>query len=227
MSEVKELDREMSRFQFEQLTIAMRRLRYISERDCDCCYGDHHPTDDETSCDTCQAKLAMQAMQRALRPQLEGLHPARMTNYPERIYVERWRVENELARSGDSIGLLRLLLQPEGKGEWFQITTRDAAVATTIIQWLGTPVGRCFVSTCERQIEEERKLQRDVIGFAGMPAHPQVYSIPEDEERRLVARQIATTYISIDKHPEAAKSLEKAILSAWLSLATPTPRSPQ
>lgn len=42
------------------------------------------------------------------------------------------------------------------------VTRRDAMVAATVIQWLGTNVGRGFVLGVEREIDEARKKQEQV-----------------------------------------------------------------
>ena len=42
------------------------------------------------------------------------------------------------------------------------VTRRDAAVAASIIQWLGTNVGRGFVQRCERVVDEASRLRLEI-----------------------------------------------------------------
>jgi len=45
---------------------------------------------------------------------------------------------------------LHRILAPDGK-EWVAVSRRDAAVAATVIAWMGTNVGRSFIMECERE----------------------------------------------------------------------------
>lgn len=45
----------------------------------------------------------------------------------------------------------------EPRGE---VTARDRVVAATVIQWLGSPVGRCFLRDMLEKIEEKRKNEK-------------------------------------------------------------------
>jgi hypothetical protein len=79
----------------------------------------------------------------------------------ERVYLKHWRDENK-RKSGlnGGKGLLELLLS-EDNGYAADISQRDATVAATVIQWLGTNCGRCFVMECDREIEAANKKHRD------------------------------------------------------------------
>jgi hypothetical protein len=72
----------------------------------------------------------------------EGLHVKRLHpdagNSLEQAYAELWLKENT-HRTGRSAPLLAYLLD----GNFSQ---RDATVAATVIQWLGSHVGRSFVN---------------------------------------------------------------------------------
>lgn len=93
----------------------------------------------------------------------------------ERIYMAAWRLENMRRRSDRGYSMLELLLVPEdawrnGFGGWPAsvppISRRDAVVAATVIQWLGTNAGGAFVRRCEERIvklqaeDDERRAAR-------------------------------------------------------------------
>lgn len=69
----------------------------------------------------------------------------------EDVYHRAWLKENERSINAS---LLRNLLSQVGLGE---VTHRDARIAATVITWLGTNVGRCFLETCQKQIDEKRR----------------------------------------------------------------------
>lgn len=83
---------------------------------------------------------------------------------PEAFYHAAWRRENDSKRT--SRPLLQGILVPDDdrkKGwEAVAVSRRDAMVAATVIQWLGTNVGRGFVLGVEREIEEATKRQEQV-----------------------------------------------------------------
>ncbi len=64
----------------------------------------------------------------------------------EDVFYRQWIKENE---RNINASLLQNLIHGAGIGE---VSHRDARVAATIITWLGTNVGRCFVENCQRQI---------------------------------------------------------------------------
>lgn len=72
---------------------------------------------------------------------------------PERVYAAAW-----LRRHREDPRFLNKILWPldDPKHTWGPpgITRRDAAVAASIVQWLGTNVGLGFVYACERTIAE-------------------------------------------------------------------------
>lgn len=81
----------------------------------------------------------------------------------EAFYHAAWRRENGHRVSRP---LLPGILVPDAdrkKGwEAVAVSRRDAMVAATVIQWLGTNVGRGFVLGVEREIEEARKQQEQL-----------------------------------------------------------------
>lgn len=65
-----------------------------------------------------------------------GIHAHRLVDSPlEAKFAKRWREDNER-------GLLNQILTC---GDVSDVSPRDEAVAATIIQWLGSNVGRSFV----------------------------------------------------------------------------------
>lgn len=75
-----------------------------------------------------------------------SLQPRRLVNDPERIYAEEWR------KRTDRDGLLDHVLAPDCDVLRARVSRRDAQVAASVIQWLGTPVGLGFIRTCEDRI---------------------------------------------------------------------------
>jgi hypothetical protein len=77
----------------------------------------------------------------AWKKRTPGLHEYRFSQSPEeRRFTEAWAVFNHPTEH------LRYLLDPNPAG-WFGVdTTHDQrVVAATVIQWLGSPVGQCFL----------------------------------------------------------------------------------
>lgn len=77
----------------------------------------------------------------------------------ERLFREHWREENK-RRPGVNCGLgsLELLLNPVlgHEVQCPEITQRDATVAATVIQWLGTSCGNGFLDAVEQEYRKER-----------------------------------------------------------------------
>ncbi len=103
-----------------------------------------------------------------------GAHPDRLSHdcgYPERIFAERWAEENKRSPGiNGGYGCLELLMASNirNMGTIFQepieqISQRDALVAATVIQWLGTNCGACFLHECEQDILKERKAEHEAF----------------------------------------------------------------
>lgn len=103
----------------------------------------------------------------------KGNRPDRAADLmPERVFAEEWKKENE-RQSAINFGYIALELilncKPltQGPPNWQppidQITQRDATVAASVIQWLGTNCGEAFLFRCEHRITRERK--REQIAF--------------------------------------------------------------
>jgi len=99
----------------------------------------------------------------------ESMHPERRRKFytgvpnPEAFYIAAWRKLNS-NRTGQHY-LAHILCPPDKRKLGFKMwrySRRDAVVAASIIQWLGTNVGRGFVLEVERELEKARETQRKV-----------------------------------------------------------------
>ena len=73
-------------------------------------------------------------------------------NDREKVFADKWQEENQLD-SCTSPMLSALMNKKDKKETRFRpITQRDAEVAATVIQWLGSVVGQCFLNECEAEI---------------------------------------------------------------------------
>lgn len=198
----------------ELLKIAFDQLSEIADRDCNCEYEDSSPTA-KYKCDTCQTRQARLNIARVLDPKLESAQPNRMRNAAERIWVEEYRRENASHYDDDPLFTLRATLatdkelkeaQKRGPGARFNndITARDAQVATSVIQWLGTACGASFVRRC--QLEVGAALGNDSARKYN------VYLNDRDETEFEVAKAIAANFISNDTYPEVVESLANTIV---------------
>jgi hypothetical protein len=119
-------------------------------------------TDANPQCGGRKQMMAARRLRELLEPTYTGLHPERIRTGPaERAYVERWQRENIRQRGVNSgMTLLEGILKPGGQQWVDRPSQRDADVATTVIQWLGTNVGRAFVDEVERDISQNQALRR-------------------------------------------------------------------
>lgn len=99
---------------------------------------------------------------------------------PERIYAAAWKRIN---RRGNWRGasLLELVLQPSGDVAIPTVSRRDAEVAASVIQWLGTNVGYGFIRSCERAIDEARR--KDDRARADANSRPSLLEAERDDAR--------------------------------------------
>jgi hypothetical protein len=74
----------------------------------------------------------------------------------ERIFLKHWRRENKRqAGTNGGYGALELILSEDSNCIAAGITQRDATVAATVIQWLGTNCGRSFLRDVEREYQDK------------------------------------------------------------------------
>lgn len=91
---------------------------------------------------------------------------------PERIYLAQWKTRNRRHPAVNRGGtLIEWILCPSDRYVPLPVTRRDAVVAASVIQWLGTAVGLGFIYGCERKIEmaersdAERKRRPSLIAM--------------------------------------------------------------
>lgn len=106
---------------------------------------------------------------------------------PERVYLARWKAENR-RRFGvnHGYGTLEWILSTDGGQTPARVSRRDAQVAASVVQWLGTNVGLGFILGCERRIEELRRTDRE------RALRPSLSEAQEEEEARRPTRRRIT-----------------------------------
>ena len=75
--------------------------------------------------------------------------------------MAEWLKRNRRGYLSSGATLLELILTPDGVDKPPAIDRRDAAVAASVIQWLGTNCGMGFIWTCEKKIDRARDIERD------------------------------------------------------------------
>ena len=81
---------------------------------------------------------------------------------PERIYAAAWKARNRRSPGINSgFTYLEWILCPSGQRYPPPISRRDAAVAASVIQWLGTNIGLGFIRECERKIDQAERTIED------------------------------------------------------------------
>lgn len=84
----------------------------------------------------------------------KGLHQYRFSNNPvERKYALAWERINTQDRRLNGKGILDYLLAEENNRPAGEVTPRDRVVASTVIQWLGSPVGQNFVKEIQKAVK--------------------------------------------------------------------------
>ena len=131
---------------------------------------DHWCDDDECAidnprCSDMHMRAALEKLETLADPKMKTIHPSRLTNLAERIFFEEWCKENvRQSHLNHGFTTLEHILDPSIESHRNsdsrrplppRPSQRDADVATTLIQWLGTNCGRGFIERCERRIERE------------------------------------------------------------------------
>jgi len=106
---------------------------------------------------------------------------------PERLYAARWK---KLMRQRLSNGAtyLEMILAPNGGPVIPYVSRRDAAVAASVIQWLGTNCGLSFVWGCEREIEQLRRTDDERRSRKSMLALRREYDAQREAARAGIQR---------------------------------------
>lgn len=96
-------------------------------------------------------RATVAAIDAVIHPEHRSLHPDRLNDPREAMWLRNWQLE----QGKHPPSLLHWILSPSTdsrkSGVTCPITKRDAEVAATLIQWLGTNVGLCFVDRCLRE----------------------------------------------------------------------------
>lgn len=160
--------------------------------------GMDHLCDDENCtienpvCSEMHTKAAMRAIRNILDPPMKSLHPTRTAfSDSERVFLEEWQKENDRTYTTP---LLNMLLRPEKDkdGPPVRITQRDAEVATTIIQWLGTNCGGCFVDVCLKRIKELKAMRGEWSGVVLM-------NKPASDRAKEVAEMLTAPFLALKR----------------------------
>src|SRR6185437_2360866 len=135
----------------------------------DGCYCEPECDPEDPRCHRCEMVFAQRELRKILTPIHRSLNPDREGNAAEEIYLRRWQQEQDKGPHVNyGYGLLEQLLTPTRirerrffsfPGEPYfvpPISQRDAEVAATVVQWLGTNCGRCFIESAEKEIAECR-----------------------------------------------------------------------
>jgi len=85
----------------------------------------------------------------------EGYSSHRLKSNPhERIFAEKWK---DINTRGDTLAwILYTFNSQDGRQEKGFISERDASVAASVIQWLGSPVGQSWL----QEVQEEINLKK-------------------------------------------------------------------
>ena len=77
------------------------------------------------------------------------------TNPDEQLFAEEWE-EHNTSHEGkvDGSGILDYLLAENPNDPRGEVTDRDRRVAATVIQWLGSQCGKCFLRDVQEKIDK-------------------------------------------------------------------------
>lgn len=154
--------------QKKRLIEAAHHLECITEDEHYC--GNRDCTVDTPKCEVMSARAAAKEIMFVLDPPMETLQPDRLTNPRERIFVEEWIKENTRGEgmAGNARLLEHILSVKKRRGLGGPepvlnfVTQREAHVATSVIQWLGTNCGQSFLHVVQRRIDQVREEDRQV-----------------------------------------------------------------
>lgn len=167
------------------------------------CYD--NGTGDKCYCATCEARRAVSLIESVLEPEHTSLQRSRLTNPAEMIYHEEWiKAQEKHPGLNSGFGTLEWVLCPEGQEFPGRPSQRDATVAASIIQWLGTNCGRGFVDKCEKRIAAENAKRSDFErGKLNCDIDESVLSpLASIASFRSIAEMIADTH-----HPNVGKTV--------------------
>lgn len=153
--------------QKKRLMDAMHYIGQITNFDDHC--DDANCTIDTPQCEIMNAQAAIREIRFVLDPPMDTLQPGRLVGARERIFVEEWAKENQAHHGECNSYVLQHILSTEKRQTLGgpvpvldYVSQRDAHVATSVIQWLGTNCGQSFLHIVNRRIEQEMKEDREV-----------------------------------------------------------------
>jgi hypothetical protein len=92
------------------------------------------------------------------KPKHLGLHTYRFSSNPEEErFAEAWAAQNTDQGFGGSNTLAWLLGVADQWGRPVDPTDREHSVAATVVQWLGSPVGQCFLRDLGYEKQEKKR----------------------------------------------------------------------
>jgi len=169
-------------------------------------------------CRKCDARRARDEIDEQITPRNFSMSPDRLGNIPERVFLEKWSKQCQRQRGlNNGYGSLELILAPgQRTGGYFgfpkyvpPVSQRDATVAASVIQWLGTNCGGCFLADCEREIKKLNGVHDEFM--MGLPFQGDVLTANE-----AAADQIAKQVMRPDdeRFPKLVKRIALAIQEA-------------
>lgn len=190
-------------------------------------------TEDNPLCRPMEYRHARKRLLAIVQPIHRSLSPDRLGNAAEDIFLRRWQEENQRERGLNSgYGLLELLLTPSrlrsggpqyvGQPPYYvaPVSQRDAEVAASVVQWLGTSCGLSFMRAAEREIDEARVERVDMDGdrFRFVCGYSRVLPTYEN-----LARQAALRAVRADdpKFGELVNSIVAAIQASHKNDSVP------
>ncbi len=136
---------------------------------CKLCEGAHHTWEcedyegHEVTQDVADATVEQPVQPGLWPPSNASTRPDRLKfSVHERVFLRRWQQECE-QRTGTAATFLELLLSTEKEaraGYCAVVTDRDSRVAASVIQWLGTNCGHCFLENCRKEIDALRPVEQ-------------------------------------------------------------------
>lgn len=197
----------------ELLGSAEDMLRYATDVDHYC--EDKNCTVQTPQCRDRHSEAALYEIRKLLEPPHVSLQPKRLSNDAERIYAEVWKQENERHPAINSgFTALEHILLPEGQRVPERVSLRDAAVAASVIQWLGTNCGHSLVLKAEKRIEEARARYSRWKGIEHQRDYPEAKDAHTEEAEQLVGKLWSVLPPENDRLRAAMAKLIAAALQA-------------
>lgn len=184
-------------------------------------------------CDHMNLVVAKNRLLKILTPIHRSVNPDRLGNPAEDIYLRRWQKEQERhSPVNHGFGLLELLLTPTrvrvpsflgmSAPPYYvpPVSQRDAEVAASVIQWLGTTCGRGFIEAAEREIKTAKAERRDVDHERSQNIWKKERILPHHEN---LARESVMRFIRADdpKFDDAVKVVIAAIQASHVGSEVP------